>query len=70
MRGIIGNEAHYHLSPGEVGETEGEVVGEEREVAGKRLKRVSPRPPRSCMVGIVMNIVMHALPVWQTGHDN
>ena len=49
MRGIIGNEAHYHLSPGEVGEMEGEVVGEEREVAGKRLKRVSPRPPRSCM---------------------
>ena len=49
MRGIIGNEAHYHLSPGEVGEMEGEVAGEEREVAGKRLKRVSPRPPRSCM---------------------
>ena len=46
---------HHHLifdivaqAPGEVGDMEGEDAGEEREVAGKlRLRRVSPRPPRS-----------------------
>ena len=38
-----------HKVPGEVGDMEGEEAGEEREVAGKfRLRRVSPRPPRSC----------------------
>ena len=35
-------------APGDVGDMEGEDAGEEREVAGKfRLRRVSPRPPRS-----------------------
>ena len=52
---------HHHLifdivaqAPGEVGDMEGEDAGEEREVAGKlRLRRVSPRPPRSWEMRIV-----------------
>ena len=35
------------VGPGEVGEREGEELGEERAVLGKRPSLVSPRPPLS-----------------------
>ena len=62
MRGIIGNEAHYH--PGRLVRWR-ERLSEKKE----KLQESDSSGSRLDHRGAAWNIVMHALPVWQTGHD-